>query len=233
MTDTNTDNSVRSLKRQTLATSVYEILRDDIINTKISPGSVIYEAALAREMGISRGPVREALQKLAAEGFIDLSPHKRAVVSSLTVQGFVDAYRVREALEVLGVKLAATNIDKDNLEILKDLLIEMEKCSQIEDVSGFFAANEKFHKIIIVQSKNSKLIELYSSLVDQLRRYRMKSLTLRGGFLQSCKEHQELVNALISHDAELASKLMKEHIQIPRNALKTEYDENELEIIKW
>lgn len=225
-------NSGRSLERKTLMHSVYDILRQDIVNAKMAPGSRIHEAAIARDLGVSRGPVREALQKLAAEGFVELTPHRRAVVSSLTVQEFIDAYRVREVLEMLGARLAALQIDEENLEMLGKLHTQMETHAEKDEVEGFFAANEKFHRIIIVQSKNRKLIEIYSSLVDQLRRYRMRSLTLRGGLKRSCKEHQAIFDALRAGDAKKAAIVMSEHIQIPRQVLQSEYSDNELELVQ-
>src|SRR5260370_24771786 len=90
----------------TLSQRVYKHLREEILSDRLPPGTELSEVALSRVLEISRGPIREAMGRLAAEGLITVRPRRRAEVRSLTPPELVDAYEVREALEVLAVRLA-------------------------------------------------------------------------------------------------------------------------------
>ncbi len=221
----------RSLERKTLKDRVYEILREDILTTKLPPGAPLQDAVIARDLGVSRGPVREALQRLAAEKLVKLIPHKGAVVTSLTWEEFIDAYRVREVLEALATRLTISHLTPADLDRLETLHQAMEKHAEAEEVEAFFAENAAFHHAIVDLSRNQKLIEIYNPLMDQMRRYRMRSLTLRGGLKRSCDEHRTILDALHAGDADKAARLMLEHIQIPQQILGSEHAEQELELV--
>ena len=96
----------RPLDNRTLWEQVRDRLREDILAGRLEPGAELSEVALAREFGTSRGPLREALGRLAAEGLVTVTPRRGAVVTQLSRQEFIDAYQVREALETLAVRLA-------------------------------------------------------------------------------------------------------------------------------
>ncbi|MCB9457037.1 MAG: GntR family transcriptional regulator [Anaerolineaceae bacterium] len=219
----------RSVERKTLTDRVYEILREDILNNRLPPDTPIQEAVIARDLGVSRGPVREALQKLSAEGLVEIITHRGAVVTSLTWQEFIDAYRVREALEALATRLATPNLTPNDITILEQLHEEMIRHAEAEAVDAFFVANAKFHHMLVIQSHNKKLVEMYYPLIDQMRRYRMRSLTLRGGLSKSCDEHKAILDAIKAGDANEAAMRMSAHIQIPQQIL--EHAEDELELV--
>jgi DNA-binding GntR family transcriptional regulator len=94
----------------TLSQRVYEHLRDEILADRLLPGTELSEVALSRELAVSRGPIREAMGRLAAEGLITMRPRRRAEVRSLTPQELIDAYQVREALEVMAVRLLISRV---------------------------------------------------------------------------------------------------------------------------
>ncbi|MCB9450212.1 MAG: GntR family transcriptional regulator [Anaerolineaceae bacterium] len=221
----------RSVERKTLTDRVYEILREDILNNRLPPDTPIQEAVIARDLGVSRGPVREALQKLSAEGLVEIITHRGAVVTSLTWQEFIDAYRVREALESLATRLATPNLTPDDIAELEQLHEAMIRHAEAEAVDAFFAANAQFHHMLVVKSNNRKLIEMYYPLIDQMRRYRMRSLTLRGGLSKSCDEHKAILDAIKTGDADKAAILMSAHIQIPQQILQSEHAEDELQLV--
>lgn len=231
MQSSGSQSSSRSVERTTLTDRVYEILREDILNNRLVPDTPLQEAVIARNLGVSRGPVREALQKLSAEGFVEIMAHRGAVVSSLTLHDFIDAYRVREALESLATRLAANKLTEADLNALQDLHEEMIRHAETEAVDAFFAANAKFHNLLVMSSNNRMLIEIYFPLIDQMRRYRMKSLTLRGGLSRSCDEHKAILDAIKAGDANSAAQLMSVHIRIPQQILESEHAEDELQLV--
>jgi DNA-binding GntR family transcriptional regulator len=222
----------RKLERKTLKKEVYEVLHEDIMSAVLLPGDPIHEAAIARDLGVSRGPVREALQKLAAEGLVDITPHKGAFVSSLTWKDFLDAYQVREALETLAVHLAAARLRQEDLAQLEALHEQMKESAEVGQVSEFFSRNHEFHSLLVELAANSKLSAIYFPLAQQMRRYRMRSLTLRGGMKRSCEEHRAILDALQKGDADEAARLMSAHIQIPQQILESEHAEKELELVR-
>ena len=99
----------------TLSQRVYEHLRDEILADHLLPGTELSEVALSKELAISRGPIREAMGRLAAEGLITMRPRRRAEVRSLTLQELIDAYQVREALEVMAVRLLIPRVTEADL----------------------------------------------------------------------------------------------------------------------
>ena len=99
------------LENRTLREQVIDHLREEILASRLAPGTELGEAALARSLGISRGPLREALGALTAEGLVTIVPRRGAVVTRLTRKEFIDAYQVREALESLAVRLAVSAPD--------------------------------------------------------------------------------------------------------------------------
>jgi DNA-binding GntR family transcriptional regulator len=212
----------RALDKATLTERVYQSLRDDIVSNRLPPDTPLQEASIASALEVSRGPVREAMRRLEAEGLINLIPRRGAVVRSLSQEEFLDAYRVREALEVLAIRLATHRIEADHLDQLNGLHQQMVQYAAREEVDAFFDANTRFHALFVEQSGNPKLQEVYFPLVNQMLRYRMRSLSLRGGMQRSCEEHQAILEAVREKDTEQAAHLLSEHIRVPLLILESD-----------
>ena len=115
----------RAFDNLTLSQRVYQHLREEILSDRLPPGTELSEVAISTELAISRGPIREAMGRLAAEGLINIRPRRRAEVRSLTPQELIDAYEVREALEVLAVRLAVPRVTEADLTRLDQLIDQM------------------------------------------------------------------------------------------------------------
>ena len=212
----------RALDKATLTERVYQSLRDDILSNRLPPDTRLQEATIAAALEVSRGPVREAFRRLEAEGLINLIPRRGAVVRSLSPEEFLDAYRVREALEVLAMRLATARLENKYLEQLENLHQQMLQHAAREEVDAFLDANAEFHALFVEQAGNLKLQEVYFPLVNQMHRYRMRSLSLRGGMQRSCAEHRAILDAVRAKDAERASRLLSEHIRVPQLILESD-----------
>ncbi len=210
----------RPLNHATLAEQVYQHLRQDILGNAYPPDTALPEKTLASQLNVSRVPVREALHKLAADGLVTLKPRQGAFVSSLSPRQFLDAYRVREALEDLAIRLALPNLTQDDLVELDRLQSEMRHAAREEDVDAFFSANRAFHALFVERSENDYLKGIYFPLIDQMRRYLFSSLGLRGGLERSIEEHQAILDAVRSGDAAEAAHRLREHIHVPQRALE-------------
>jgi len=200
----------------TLWQRVYDHLRTEILEGRLEPGAELIEVALAEQLGVSRGPLREAIGRLAAEGLVTVSPRRGAVVRSLSKEEFLELYQVREALERMAVQLAVHRLTDQQLEELGSLNEAMEAHATRNEVESFFEANLAFHARLLEASGNGKLEELYRQLLGQLGRYRLRSLTLRGNLKRSVAEHKAILRAARRGDAERAAQLMAEHIRVPQ-----------------
>ena len=203
----------------TLWQRAYEYLREEILSERLPPGAELLEVALSNELGVSRGPIREAIGRLAAEGLVTVRPRRGAVVRSLSKDEFLELYQVREALEIMAVRLAVPRLRPDDLARLDDLIATMSVDAARNAVEAFFEANAAFHAFLVEISGNGKLRELYGQLLGQMGPYRMRSLTLRGNLQRSVAEHAAIARAARRGDVERAAQLMAEHIRVPQRRL--------------
>jgi DNA-binding GntR family transcriptional regulator len=188
----------------TLSQRVYEHLRDEILADHLMPGTELSEVALSKELAISRGPIREAMGRLAAEGLITMRPRRRAEVRSLTPQELIDAYQVREALEVMAVRLAIPRVTEADLSRLEEVIDRMAEHSAEGAVREFFAANVSFHELLCELSGNPKLQEVHHRLEGEIGRF----------------QNRTLLAAIRLRDADRAAALTADHIRVPAQRLQ-------------
>jgi DNA-binding GntR family transcriptional regulator len=211
-----------SLDHRTLWQRVHEHLREEIISGRLIPGTELHEAALARSLGVSRGPIREALGRLATEGLVAIRPRRGAVVRALSNEEFIEAYQVREALEMMAVRLAVPRLTAEDLGAMERLIDDMASRGDAGDVQGFFEANTEFHQRFFEVAGNGMLCELYRQLRGQIDRHRLRSLELRGDLRRSIDEHRAILWAARTGDVERAVRLISDHIRVPQIQLLVE-----------
>jgi DNA-binding GntR family transcriptional regulator len=209
------------LENRTLREQVADHLREEILSSRLAPGVELSEVALARSLGISRGPLREALGQLAAEGLVTIVPRRGAVVRRLTRQEFIDAYQVREALESLAMKLAVPRLTERQKGELHGMAEQMERAAAKGDADRFSELNRQFHARLVHASGNTKLEEVHSQLVAQMGRLMKQSVQLRGGIEQSAAEHRAILEAVDAGDPERAAHLLEDHIEVPQRVLRS------------
>ncbi len=208
-----------AVENRTLREQVADHLREEILANRLAPGTELGEVMLAQSLGISRGPLREALGQLAAEGLVTIVPRRGAVVRRLTRQEFLDAYQVREALESLAIRLAVPRLTDTERAELRRMCAEMELEAAAGNAERFFEINHDFHSLLVHASGNQKLEELHAQLIGQMGRLLKKSVELRGGVEQSAAEHRGILAAVDARDPERAARLLEEHIEVPQRVL--------------
>lgn len=211
-----------TLDHRTLWQRVHDHLRDEIISGRLTPGTVLHEVALAGSLGVSRGPIREALGRLATEGLVTIRPRRGAVVRALSNEEFIEAYQVREALEMMAVRLAVPKLQAEDLAAMERLIEKMALRGDAGDVQGFFEANSEFHQRFFEVADNRMLAELYRQLRGQIDRHRLRSLELRGDLRRSIAEHRAILRAAKTGDVERAVHLTSGHIRVPQIRLLVE-----------
>jgi len=220
-------SATAALDHRTLWQRVHEHLREEILSGRLTPGTELQEVALAESLGVSRGPLREAIGRLAAEGLVTVRPRRGAVVRALSKEEFLEAYQVREALEVMAVRLAVPELTRSEVTALERLTDQMAARAEDGDVQGFFRANTAFHQTFFDAAGNGMLAELYRQLRGQIDRHRLRSLELRGNLDRSIAEHKAILRAAKAGDVERAAHLVAEHIRVPQIRLLVEEHEGE------
>ena len=225
--ETNLDfeHAPAKLENRTLWQRVHEHLREEILEGRLPPGTELQEMALSQSLGVSRGPIRDALGRLAAEGLVIVRPRRGAVVRQLSSEEFVEAYQVREALETMAVRLAVPRLTAEELSRLSTHIDEMTAQADAGDVHGFFAANRSFHETFFDASGNRTLTNTYRQLLSQIDCYRRRSLQLRGDLRRSIAEHRAILRAAKAGDVDRTVHLMSEHIRVPELRLRAEEHE--------
>src|SRR5436309_6049543 len=148
---------MQRLENMTLWQRVYDFLREEILAERLQPGAELQEVALSEELGVSRGPIREAIGRLAAEGLVTVRPRRGAVVRSLSKDEFLELYQVREALEMMAVRLAVPRLQPDDFGALEELIATMASHAERGEVAPFFETNSAFHLRLVEASGNEKL----------------------------------------------------------------------------
>ena len=203
----------------TISERVFVRFRKAIVEGGIPPGSKISEPELAREYGVSRGPLREAIARLEACNLVVRKPNVGARVVSLSVRDLLELYDVREAMESTAARLAAERMSDAEIADLRTLLEQQRQQTEVQEGIAYFQreGDLDFHYRIVQGSKNARLIGLLcNDLYHLVRMYRyqfgMASPRVRPAFV----EHEHIVNAIAGRDPQLAELLMRRHIRAAR-----------------
>ena len=188
-------------------------IRDSIIAGKIKPGERLLEPDVAKMLGVSRTPLREAFLQLEAEDFVRVTPRRGAVVSDLSVKDAEEIYVVKSALEALAARLAAALMTDDILSKLVSTNDQMEKKAKVKepDYRALLDLNSMFHRIIVETPKNDKLMQIVGLLRNQTLRYNFIYLSVLSHLEESIAEHRQIIDALRRRDGAAVEILMKSH----------------------
>jgi len=195
---------------------VYEEIKEAIINNTIKPGSMIQERVIAKKLGVSRTPVREALKKLSAEGLIELIPGRGAMVTKITIEDIREIMQVREPLECLAAKLAAERVTLRDIEYLEAMVSswkqEIDNTTDIDFVS-ISRWDIGFHEYIVEIARNNHLAHLLSIIRDQIRRITFMTQDNKHRIETSLSQHIKILEALKRKDPRAAEENMREHME--------------------
>lgn len=193
--------------------SAASLLRAEILNGTSAPGALLAESAVAKRLGVSRVPVREALFALEREGLVEFSPTGRAFVKALTPQDFEELYVLRLALEPLASRLAAPALKADFSKLEKNL-VATRRARSVQEVT---LLDLEFHQLILAASGNARLMKLWCSLRGELelwlgRLHRSHQLQTKETLKETADAHQSIVEAFRSQTPATCERLMREHI---------------------
>ena len=200
------------ISRVVLGDQVKEYIIEAILSGEFKPGERVVESSLARQLGVSQAPVREAIRDLVLLGFLESEPYKGTSVRSFTPRELWETYTVRAALESLAARLAATRFSDQDAERLQSILDEMIAAGRQGDGERIVQLDNDFHEAIMQMSGNKVLYQLWKTL--QFGRwtivtYRITDLDLE----YLAVRHTDLLEALKSGDPEKAMHAMQHHIE--------------------
>lgn len=208
-------SSNRQRSKQTAADRAYTEIREAIIDGSLPVHSRLTEEALAEQISVSRTPIRAALQRLHADGFVDFSPHLGAVVKGWSATDVKEIFEVRAMLEGMGCYLAANRATPDDIEFLTELCDEMESAAYSgQPLPGISELNRKFHLELLRISGNKRLENLSGNLLDLGFLVRSFSNFTSNDISRSLSHHREIVAALRSKNGRWAEAIMRSHILI-------------------
>lgn len=197
-----------------LAERLREAIEEEIAIGKRLPGTRLDEGELAAHYGVSRTPIREALNVLLGEGLIEASARRGAVVAQITPQRLVEMFEVMAELEAMCARLATRRISTAELD---DLIAAHENCraaAERQDADEYFYANERFHLALYGASHNTFLADEARGLQRRLRPYRRLQLRVRNRPMRSFEEHQAVLDALRAGDAMRVVDAIRSHVMV-------------------
>lgn len=191
---------------------VYETIRQKILKGELKPGERLIEVSLSDTLGVSRTPVREAIQKLEQEGLVIMAPRRGARVASISEKNVRDVLEVRKALECLAVELAICRLTPEDEAALRAAQRAFALTSNGQDVRLTAQKDEEFHETIYLATKNAKLELLLNNLREQMYRFRFEYI--KSGDMRDhlCREHHEITKSILKRDVERAKAAVSLHI---------------------
>jgi DNA-binding GntR family transcriptional regulator len=205
----------------TVADKTFIQLRSDIVEGAIVSGSKLSETDLSTKYAVSRAVIRESINRLETCHLVERKANVGARVVALTAEGLAGLYQVREALEGMAARLAASNMTDQEIEDLQALLNTHFQTVKGGETYYQEAGDVDFHYRIILGSKNQHLIsELMNGIYHLIRMYRVQLGMAGPRVTTAFDEHRHIVQAIANRDAELAEMLMRRHIQYTQKNLQ-------------
>jgi DNA-binding GntR family transcriptional regulator len=197
--------------RNVLRSQVKDVLMERIIEGRYKPGARLVETQIARELGVSQAPVREALRDLESVGMVESFAFRGARVRKPTREELLEAFPVRAALESLAAGEAARRITDDQLEQLEELIVEMETAAKHGNAHEQAIANAQFHALIIQAAENSTLERLWAFLEPSARTY-LTAARAGVDLTQLAVRHRKILTPLRRRDSAGAAAAMRDHL---------------------
>jgi DNA-binding GntR family transcriptional regulator len=207
--------AIAPVRRERASDAAYESLWQAIMTQVFLPGERLNVPSIARKLGVSLTPAKEALTRLASEGLVEIRPRSGTFVTEISPDDVAETFDLRIALECLAAEKAVARLTVQDFERLEHMLAEMARPMVSErDRVAHDRANVEFHNLIVERSGNRRLIQLYRSLNAHIKIARIHRSHERWGarLADEQAEHREIVDALTAKDAERVRRALSQHI---------------------
>ena len=207
--ETESDTLAGSNKKK----KVYEVLKERIIRNELKPSEYLNERVLCKELGMSKTPIREALQHLERNRFVVIIPNKGCFVSNISLELVREVFEIREIHECAAARIAAQRVDPDQFSDIFKLCEALKNADTLEEKSNLLSGYE-IHSRIVEAANNSLLTEFYGMIHDHIRRIRVYFLNRFDveRLHETTHEHLRILEAVRAGDASGAEAAMREHL---------------------
>lgn len=190
----------------------YRVLRSEILNCELAPGSRVVEGEIAERLNMSKTPVKKALGMLVHEGFVEVRPRHGYRVTEITLADVQEVYQLRQILEPAAAELAATNATPEQLQGLRALVEDHADGTYEERADKLL----RFHEILAAASGNGRLAATMASLLDEMQRLLSIGLDIEESISLHAGEHRELLDALLKGNHHKAREIAEQQVEIGR-----------------
>ena len=206
--------------RGLLKERAYDEIKRMVLTGELGPGTFLAERQLAARLGMSKTPVRSALERLESEGFIRISPQQGAIIRDLSLDEIADQYEIRTALETFVARTVAGRLTPGQIDQVKANLHAQRENLHAGDVARGVALDEEFHALFGGFLGNREILRVMGQLRDKIHRVIFRVFTLDPArFAGSTEEHRAIAEAIISGDATLAARRIEEHLHAGKLSL--------------
>ena len=207
---------VRTARRGRTADAIADILREAILDGVLEPSTWLREEELAKELAVSRTPIREALGRLSVEGLVTITARQGAVVTPLSIEDVLDLFDVREPLEGLAARLAARHRAAADLQALERILAQMDQAAARRQVAELIKLNVTFHRAIRHAARNRFLDRFLAQAEQAYRPFGRVTYEFPGRIEAVLAEHRRILAAIAAGDEEDAERGAIEHLRRTR-----------------
>ncbi|MFQ5911866.1 MAG: GntR family transcriptional regulator [Nitrospinota bacterium] len=206
--------SLKPLPKKLLSENVVSAIRTAIFEGELELGQRLVETELAEQLGVSRGPIREALRLLAAEGLVVINVHRGTFVVKPIAADVEEIYTLREALEALAIRQVVAQAADEEFESLQEEVERNPSASRKDRTGHPVGMNMEFHDRLFRLARHKRLSQVWSTLEAQLRLCNSKEIErTRQDVSRAKEEHAKIVKAIRNRDAETACRIMSQHIR--------------------
>ena len=198
---------------------IYVLLRDAIVAAQLEPGRQLSENELAALLGVSRTPIREALQRLRDDRLVEIVPQLGTFVTRISEDAVADAQFVREALECAAVRATALRARDQDLAGLEVIIRRQEAAREAADFDAFYVLDDDLHRALCDLSGHDIAWSLSQRAKGHLNRVRRLSLPEPGYLMEMISEHRAVVAAVAEHDPDAAEEALRHHLRMVLSTL--------------
>ncbi len=210
------------ISRNVLSSKVYAALKEMIVNHRFQPGARLNVEKISKELEVSRTPVWEAVRRLQQEGLLENIPYRGVFMVEMTLEKALELYQVREALEGLAARLAASYGNEKGIEKMKEVLETQSRVIDKGDLLAYSRTDFEFHGIIHKMSHNSVLQEMLETLKAKMQPITMEVKPILPKLYE---DHLEIIEAMESRDPEKSERMLRRHNRVVQIQIQKEIDQ--------
>ena len=205
---------LQPLSKKLLSENVVGAIRKAIFDGELELGQRLVETELAEQLGVSRGPIREALRQLANEGLVVINVHRGTFVAKPTADDVKEIYTLREVLETLALRRVTESVTDEEIQSLEEKAESFRAASRQKKVNELVGLNMELHGRLFQLARHNRLSQIWFTLESQLQLCsQIEFDRTQEDLARPVEEHDKIIKAIKNRDAETACRLMSEHIQ--------------------